>query len=60
MKTLRESAISVRIPNVLKDRIKEAVKKYGYVNECDLIREAVRGHLFALERGQVRDKKETA
>jgi Arc/MetJ-type ribon-helix-helix transcriptional regulator len=51
-----DCVIAARIPKTLKDRIKEAVKKYGYTNEGDLLREAIRLHLFALERAEPKDE----
>ena len=47
------SAVSARIPTILKKMLAETVEKYGYVNESDFIREAIRIHIYA-----VRDKNE--
>ena len=46
----KASAISARIPKRLKERMQITIERFGYVNEADFLREAIRTHIYALER----------
>ena len=53
-----ESAISTRIPAKLKKRLQQYVSRFGYVNESDFIREAIRMHIAGLEASERTNEKQ--
>lgn len=42
--------LNVRLPKKVKEEARECVRQYGYTNLSELVREAIRSHIYALER----------